>query len=332
MKYRKALVIRVTNRCNFKCDFCSAANLPNQDLSAKQIIALVKQYQPVQSICFEGGDPLCIKPSIYKELLAWLDQEQINDVDIGFTSNLWDFYLRPEKWLEIFKDPRVNVCTSFQFGNQRKLCDKKIFTEELFIEVYNKFKALVNKPLPFIAVISEENEDSVLQTVKLAKELKTTCKINPTFALGKAKTAYPFYKIISHYADIICAGLAEYEDNCLSLINCITIGDSSNCPFNRQCSNVMRCVNQDGTCTTCSLYASSSYAKYFNENNELDPTKDPSISIISNKCLTCPHFAVCNSCRVHIKEIQHQDLDSHCQFIHNSISRIKEYLKAQDSK
>ena len=58
-------------------------------------------------IIVTGGDPLCVSPEFYEELLS------LGSWKMSFTTNLKDYYENPGKWDSIFKNPRVGVCTSF---------------------------------------------------------------------------------------------------------------------------------------------------------------------------------------------------------------------------
>jgi len=141
-------------------------------------------------VIITGGDPLCCSPKLYEEILS------LGDWNISLTTNLKGFYEDPEKWLSLFKNPRVGVCTSFQYGTGRMWNESTLYDETMFRKVFTKFKDLVRYPLMFISVISEENEDRALDHLRLAKELGTKCKLNGIMPLGKSSVFYPQYKLV----------------------------------------------------------------------------------------------------------------------------------------
>ena len=99
------LVIKISDKCNFKCDFCSsnmiAAN--HNDLPLWKVTSYLVDHPQVRNIIVNGGDPLCIDPEWYWNLLYWLEETK-RDINISFTTNLWDFYKHPEKWEELFSN------------------------------------------------------------------------------------------------------------------------------------------------------------------------------------------------------------------------------------
>lgn len=332
------LILRVTTRCNFDCTFCSASNLSNaREMTADDVCRYIDQYKQYPlDIVFEGGDPLLKSPSFYHQIFDYVQTNNINVIQYGFTTNLWDFYKHPHKWVDIFKRDDVSVCTSFQYGDQRRLTKDIVYDESLFIDVYNKFKQLINKPLTFIAVCNEQNDQYVLDTVRLAKKLNTFCKINPQFAAGKADTFYRFDKMLAKYRDIIINDLSYYEDNSNTIVQLVLnhYSDGFNCPFNRNCQNGIVCITPDGVRSNCSIENStnldSSIIKFYTKTNETNITKDYTKTLINSKCLTCEYFDWCNCCRVHIGEIKQLDnkqFDEYCDNIKRIIDEIIQYVQ-----
>ena len=87
------------------------------------------------------------------------------------TSNLKAFYEDHDTWVPLFKNPRVGVCTSFQYGEGRMWDAATPYTEEMFRKVFDKFLSLVGYRLKFISVIGPDNESRALDHLLLAKEL-----------------------------------------------------------------------------------------------------------------------------------------------------------------
>ena len=334
------LIVRVTNRCNFKCSFCSASNLSQTtDLPFDKLIEFIEQYKDkASSVVFEGGDPLCMKPQYYHRFLQWKDNHhdtRIRKLLVSFTSNLWDFYKRPEKWLDIFKREDVDIGTSFQYGTGRKITQNLPYSEELFIRVFNKVVELTDKKPGFIAVIDYDNQDTIINTVNLAKRLDTVCKINPLFTSGRSTTFYRWDDMLLQYAKLFELGLDQYEMNC-QMIRGIITGDvqRAGCPLhNRYCENDFRVISPDGYIKTCSMEQNSiselsqSIITLYKNHQVNDITTNRKLKLASTKCLTCDYYRWCNYCRIKIQEFKTiQDKDQYCKNIENAIQRIKKVV------
>ena len=103
------LIIKPTGRCNFNCKFCSAnlLNIKHQTKVPNELIKIIQTIKP-NSLIFTGGDPLLVGPEYYYEILS------LGNFSISLTTNLKDYYIQPKKWIDLFKNERVGICTSFQ--------------------------------------------------------------------------------------------------------------------------------------------------------------------------------------------------------------------------
>lgn len=294
------LIIKPTSACNFACSFCSAGMLkiPTTKGVPEQIKNLLKVLKP-EDIVITGGDPLMVPVSYFEELLS------LGDWSISITTNLKDFYENPEKWISLFKNPRVGVCTSFQFGEGRKWDNDTPYSEEKFREVMEKYKQYIGKLPTFIAVICKDNEHRVLDHIYLAKELGTTCRINGVFKSGRSGEYYPLYKMLKHYINIIDLGLEQYEVNSLDR-------GVGNCPTNTNlyCSSSVRAawVENNGTLKygRCEDTLNDGYTIPYEKERPASKKELPQPKECLNKnCLNCRLCRLCNSCektRLQIKD------------------------------
>lgn len=336
----EVLILRVTNRCNFKCSFCSASNLSSKHtMTLDQVKGYIIKYNPKQ-LCFEGGEPLMVPPSFYIELFNWIDNNPDLRIEhIGITSNLWPFYKNPEKWVPVLSHSKVHLSTSFQYGTGRKITDNKVYTEHDFISVIEKVKQYIPQqyPLTFISVISDENSSTIDQTIQLAKRLGLYVKINPAYPVGRVVHGYPLDKMIEHYTDIIVSGNHEIEDNCGTLMRLLFGVPEHTCMWNIDCSQGMRTINPDGVVSVCSMDNSQAYQLTLkgipivtNDKGEHDITKDNNAVLVSAKCLSCRWYRVCNSCHMHVRQIKnmtHQRRNQHCHTIAKCCQTIINYMK-----
>ena len=288
------LIVKPTAKCNFNCKFCAASGLDISYSSSKvpdQIKEVVNTLNP-DGIIITGGEPLCCDPQYYEELLKSCN------CNIIFTTNLKDFWLNPDKWTPIFKNERVRVGTSFNFGNTRMWNKDKVYDETSFRMVMDLFKERIGYVPPFIAVIDENNASRYMDHISLAKELGTYCRLNNALKMGRQGKHYPRYKVFKMWIDIIKAGLADYEQNCFER-------QDGKCPINSSlmCQSSIRTIyiDSDGK-----IHYSNCEDKLNRDNgdeiaiDDVRPSQEPTPitfdEAISYKCLSCELYNICNAC------------------------------------
>lgn len=301
------LVVKTTQKCDMNCTFC-AANGCNADvgtLRSDEVVKEANDFKECTEIIFLGGEDLTLPPKHYREIIECVRP----DIRFDFVTNLKDFYLHPEKWIEIFKNPRVSVTTSFNYGDTRKWDKDTIYDEAMFRKVMATFKKYIGYVPPFIAVIDQNNYDMWRKHIELAKELGTTCRLNGAFKLGRSGTYFPRSHMFKIWTQIVDEGLDAYEIN------------SSNrrrgcCPFNTQliCKGTIRVVKKE----------SDGSIKYYNCDDEANRGRNPKdklepISIyeiqptviLKDECYTCPLFRLCNGCELNATQVE--DKEAYCK-------------------
>lgn len=312
------LIIKPTGRCNFNCTFCSAnmLNIKHCNSVPNQLKEILQNLNP-HSLIITGGDPLMVEPKYYNELLS------LGEWNISLTTNLKDFYFNPKKWVDIFCNPRVGICTSFQYGNQR-LWDKNTpYTEEKFKEVCALFNHYVGYNPSFIAVINKENEDRAIDHVYLAKQLNTKVKLNPVMQIGLSTESYPKYKMVDIWLKIKELNLLEYVDMDIQFIK-------GGCGFNTNglCSSTIRAVYLDNNglihYSNCEECLSSKDYQIPIDAMQPNPAREKINykTVINNKCLECELCNLCNGCKI-AQDIAKQD-SNYCQEMLKRKERILE--------
>lgn len=328
------IILNPTNRCNFKCEFCAASNLMSSNQESKIVVRLLKKYKDkLGQIIINGGDPLMMDPSYYFDLLKFVKSLD-HYVSISLTTNLYDFYLQPNKWEELFKDKHIGVITSFQYGTKRKMGNGRVFDEAMFRKVLDLFEYRIGYKPNFIAVIDKTNEFSVLPTIRLAKQLGIKCKLNKAIVSGRQTDYYPRYTIYKHYIDIIDHDLYEYEMNCELLYKFFSDAPTY-CPIDRDCYKNLRVLNPDYSMTTCS-YTAENYDKKFSvgKDDSNINTFPKKYDTITKNCRQCQWFKLCNSCRIYIKEVkENNDCENYCKEMQSILPVLKEkVMKAYDNR
>lgn len=311
------LILKPTAKCNFACTFCSAKNLDIWHMTyiPDNFKIFLKTHNP-SSIIITGGDPLTLDPKIYFELL------ELGTWKISFTTNLKDFDMFPAKWIELFKNPRIGVCTSFQYGSNRLYDQSTIYSEQMFIDIMNKFNLAIGYTPGFIAVIDDTNEKYALKHLELARSLNTKCKINRMMPLGQAYIQYPLYKLINIYLEAYDKKLNDYLDIQTALFN-------GGCGFNinGMCQSTIRSMMFDENKNI--IYAKCEddlILKDFIDIEQNSLTFDrESINIsehINSKCMFCELFYLCHGCK-HNRRLN-KLIENHCQEMLKLKNRILE--------
>ena len=323
------LIIKPTEKCNFKCTFCSSTSIAddiNDELSLQNIFRFLKRFPDTNTIIVNGGDPLMMKPSYYQKLLDHIEEKDY-PTTVSFTTNLWPFYNNPDKWLDIFRHPRMGITTSFHYGDSRLKGDFSVFTEEDFWAVSDKMLELVGYRPDFISVIDEANEDTALDNVRLAKKMGVECKLNYAMASGIQSRPYQLSKMYSIYLDVYEAGLTEWEFNTKQMIKRLR-NEALMCPQNRECDSTIRALQPSGDYYTCgALGDDREYAIDF-EREMAGEFFTPLQNDILNQtmhdgCYTCPMFQICNGCKKTIKDTKrHNMVEEHCTLMKQLAPRI----------
>jgi len=315
------LIVKPTELCNFKCSFCSSSKITFEDntatLDLNKIFKFLKRFPETNTIIVNGGDPLMMKPNYYWKIIEFLDKHDM-PTSISLTTNLYPFLMKPMKWKELFNHPRIGVATSFQYGGGRLKGDYSEFTEEDFWKCSDAMLEHVGYRPSFIAVIVEDNEDTHIKTVELAKKMDVVCKVNYAMASGSQSAPYQLSKIYERYVEIWKAGLSDWEHNTQQMMVRLR-GESTICPQTRTCDSGIRTLQPEGDYYSCGAFGDD-LDKAIDFDYEMSGgfstplATDLSLMSLKNACYTCPMFEICNGCKKTIKDLkQHNMVEDHCK-------------------
>jgi radical SAM protein with 4Fe4S-binding SPASM domain len=324
------LIIKPTELCNFKCTFCSSTKLVEDSastLNLQHVFDFLKRFPNTNTIIVNGGDPLMMKPEYYFNILSYIEQHKL-PTTLGFTTNLWAFYKKPEMWTPLFKHPRVGVTTSFQYGFGRKINENRVYTEADFWKVSDLFLKEVGYRPGFIAVISEENEKHAVKHVELAKKMDVQCKLNYAMASGEQDKPYRLSKIYETYLEVYERDLWHWEFNTEQMMT--RLNNIANvCPQARNCDDHIRALNPEGDYYSCGAMGDDkeypiNFVKEVKESGFIPPLQNaPELFSLKDECVGCPMFAICNGCKKTIKDLkQHDMVEEHCVHMKQLAPRI----------
>lgn len=325
------LIIKPTEKCNFKCTFCSSTKITDDktaELDHQHIFDFLKRFPETNTIIVNGGDPLMMDPEYYQIILDHLDENDY-PASVSFTSNLWPFYKNPTKWMNIFSHKRVGVTTSFQYGGGRLKGDLSEFTEEDFWNVSNKFLTYFGYRPDFISVITEENEHDAIKNVELAKKMNVVCKLNYAMSsgppvmfkgirMGQEGNPYLLANIYEIYVEIWKRGLAPWEFNTTQMMKRLK-GHATCCPQNRECDGGIRTLQPSGDYYSCGAFGDDrQYPIDFKAEMAgaiIRPLRHEfELQTMTDNCYGCPMFEICNGCKKTIKDHKDYGLtEIHCK-------------------
>lgn len=334
--------MKPTVNCNFKCTFCSSTYLSEDSkdiVSLEQVEEFIVRFPETRTIIVNGGDPLMMPVQYYWDLIAILDRLDSN-ATISFTSNLWPFFVKPEKWQDLFRHERMGVTTSFQYGNSRLKGDGTPFTEAEFIAISDLFLDRIGYRPEFIAVIDKSNDDSVIKTVKLARHLGVEAKVNYAFAsgppvvkkgitMGNFDTMYTQADIYEKYLEIYDAGLMEWEFNTKQMVKRLG-GQNTICPLSRDCDSGIRSLQPDNKYFSCGSFGDDLQYPIDREREMAGEFFTPlrnqeELWAMKNACNECPMFLICNGCRKTVSDTKRLGLtEHHCKKMKELAPRIIE--------
>jgi radical SAM protein with 4Fe4S-binding SPASM domain len=314
------LIVKPTQACNFKCTFCSSTEIAEKDatiLDHQYIFDFLTRFPNTSSIIINGGDPLMLPPDYYWQIIKFLDDHNL-PASISLTTNLWAFYKKPDIWEALFKHPRVGVCTSFNYGNTRRVTKSLVYTEDLFWKVSNTMLRVIGYRPDFISVITEENEDTAIDNVLLAKKMNVECKLNYAMSSGLQDKPYILGNIYKKYVEIYELGLSYWEFNTKQMLKRIGTGHTI-CPQSRECDSNIRALNPEGDYYSCGSIADDmQYPISFEEeviNGKFFRPLNSAVelSALKEECYSCSMFKICNGCYKTIKDLKQSDsVEEHC--------------------
>jgi radical SAM protein with 4Fe4S-binding SPASM domain len=325
------LIIKPTEKCNFKCTFCSSTHITEDktlELDLQYIFDFLKRYPETNTIIVNGGDPLMMDPDYYWKIIEHLDLIG-SKASISFTSNLWPFLKNPNKWKDLFKHPRMGITTSFQYGGGRLKGDLTEFTEEDFWKVSDAMLEHIGYRPDFISVITEENEKDAIKNVELAKRMGVECKLNYAFSsgppvkfknitIGHQGKPYLLADIYEIYVDIWKRGLAPWEFNTKQMMKRLN-GNATCCPQNRECDGGIRVLQPAGDYYSCGAFGDDmefpiSFQREM-AGEFIRPLKNIfELQTMTDDCYGCPMFEICNGCKKTIKDHKGHGLaETHCR-------------------
>ena len=311
------LIAKVTQKCDMACSFCAASGCSEHvGLLQPEEIAEAAKKLDTDSIILAGGEVLTLPPAYYEKLLSLTP----STARIELVSNLKDFSLHPSKWEKLFKNPRISVCTSFNYGKGRRWDKDTVYDEAMFKDTIRKFKDHIGYIPMFIAVIDKDNVDTWRKHIELAKSLGTICRLNNALKIGRSGEYFPRSRMFQIWTQVVKEGLDSYE------LNAANRG-TGKCPCNGNllCKNTIRVMKRNTAGEIRYYRCDDDSNKECNGMTQLDnppPTPLAPQVVLKPQCYSCELFRLCNGCESNALQIE--DKDEYCR---DMLSIKKELLE-----
>lgn len=313
------LIIKPLEQCNFKCTYCSSTQLVEDKkarLSLDKVRSFLTRFPNTKTIIVNGGEPLLMSPDYYWKIIEFLDDLNMKETTLSFTSNLWLFKKDPNKWLPLFRHMRVSVGTSFDYRGRIK-DDGKPYTEDEFWSISNLCANTLGYRPNFISVITEETLEDMIPLVLLAKKMDVLAKLNRVVSSGKQHKPLLLPVIYRKYLEIIDQGLANWEHNASELLNLLQ-GRPTICPIARDCESHIRVLQPDNSYYSCGSFGDDRVFPIHFEK-EMQGTQQKNFQTVDlhahhQDCYSCFNFSLCNGCRKTIVDVRNHNLTKeHCK-------------------
>ncbi|MGE0568050.1 MAG: GTP 3',8-cyclase MoaA, partial [Bacteroidia bacterium] len=168
------LRLSLTERCNLRCTYCMPENgiqlSPNDSLmNAEEIEAIVATFVDlgISKIRLTGGEPLLRKD--FADIATKLSRFNI---ELALTTN----GILVDQYLQVFKDARIDKI-NISLDSLKKEKFVKITRRDYFDRILSNIDLLFKsgiKPKINVVVIKNENDDEIIDFIRLTQRLETT--------------------------------------------------------------------------------------------------------------------------------------------------------------
>lgn len=168
------LRLSLTERCNLRCTYCMPENgiqlSPNDSLmNAEEIEAIVATFVDlgISKIRLTGGEPLLRKD--FADIATKLSRF---DIELALTTN----GILVDQYLHVFKDAGIDKI-NISLDSLKKEKFVKITRRDYFDRILSNIDLLFKsgiKPKINVVVIKNENDDEIIDFIRLTQRLETT--------------------------------------------------------------------------------------------------------------------------------------------------------------
>lgn len=318
-----SVILKPTGLCNAKCKFCYAVNFSKNaqsvDRLEEQFVSYVEKNN-ISNIILTGGE-VTLVPNFLKELCEYADK---NDITVSLVSNLIEIINKEEWKCFLSEHPKLFLTGSYQLDDLRRDNKGEKISIDSFIDFVHWYIQALNKKMLVISVLNYDNEENIIENVKLAKEIGYISSIERQIKVGRAEKEYlplDYFKILNKIIDL---NLWEYEKHLSLFVQC-GLFKLFYCNF--YCKRMVPVIylNRENKLveTYCDQLSTTKY-------DYRDYLKVP---LLKKECAFCKLYDLCQGCHLTRKNMKDGidngdiDLEKYCKNFKKTILELETKIK-----
>jgi len=353
-------MLRLTNRCNAECDYCSTNTKSTEYLSLLDLsesLNSLKIYMknigllPISTevtVCFLGGELTTLNINYLRKakLLVEGALSDFQGVLIGMQTNL---IMSTHKLDEVYDLFDGNLGTSVDnFTDARRFKGSGKLYKDTFDKNISHLRSHKNKSLGACYVVSDEGFQNVLKEVDLAKKNKYPLKLIMARQSYKGDSYFDFVNGLEKATDLYLNILEQWFmksdvplDPFLYMLNRklaqlgdTTLGCFESCNFTNSCHKQGVSIEPNGDFYFCQEMADLKSLRLGNLIESEFDTKPVEVSQfresnISITCSSCEHFVSCKGgCMAYSVDLGlgYQNKDPYCSMHYAIFSKLDQLI------
>lgn len=316
------VIVKVTNACDFACHYCSVGEPPKiQTINIETIKSMVDGLPELLnkigdediSILWHGGEPLLMSIDFYREAMDYA-KSHLSEYNLSFKIQS-NGYLIDEKWIELFREYKVNVGISLDGyqelhdGNRRTKSG-----EPTFAVVMQKIALLREADIHpgVLMVLNTADPIDVDRLFSFIQDNALSCKLHAVYPSGRAQLRQDITPIFQSYIDMMkylfrkmmeCETDVHIDPLTDMLEAVITDRHMGECSYAGSCGVEFVCLFEDGGVSFCGrnandfglsygdLHSKSLCELYYSENAKRIRSRQKKLR--ETICAGCEDYELC---------------------------------------
>lgn len=254
------LKVKLTNRCNLKCYYCSHGSIDREitgELNVDNLlrfIDIISQGTDTIQLEFFGGEPTLVELSVYEKIVSHCSSLHTVEFKYRMTSNM-TVLLNDCEYLTVLHELGIHV----SYSNQHYFSD----IPDKVVELLEYTTHLQGEPTDITTVISKLNQDNLIDIHKNMSMYSDIC--SHSFILQSytgVDTGVDMGKVFNYVKQIVSDPTYKYDTLCALLIGkLVSIVEDYDCICDH-CYKHSLLVLPDGTITHCNLPNAETVKRY----------------------------------------------------------------------
>lgn len=317
------LIIKMTNACNFNCNYCSVGNISsNSNLNVEYVKKFIDgtkelldyKQDKTLNVLWHGGEPLLISIDVYRELQDYI-KNSLKGIDVKFSLQT-NGSLINNQWIEFFKE--YNISPGISLDGYKELHDVNRLDKlgnKTFDKVVENIEFLMKNGITpgILMVLNTAEAIDINKLYEFLAELKCPAKIHAVFPAGRAEDRTDLDDLFMKYVDTLIElfKLGINDDRIVNIepLNSLFTSivediPALECSHSGKCGIDFMCLHEDGAVSFCGRNDASREFMYGNivDSNPLQlylsefakQIRNRDEFIKSSDCGKCKYFNLCH--------------------------------------